>query len=395
MSTNISVGFSQHPDPHAAVLEACVQVKNKLNSPQTDLIIIFALPEYIFPDMHGVIARTLRPKRVIGSCTGRLLLPRGIANRGIALMGINSDDIHFGISAVTDVSKQDAHAAGYDFARKAALDLNSPQREVFIALSQGIEKNCSPFIKGIREGLGIAFPMVGAISSDELEYQTPFQIFQDLILTDAAVGVLIGGSFHLGIGCSHGFKPLGKPRVVPDAKDYVIRSIDNKPAIDIYKHFLGADAESIKDKPLSSYAGLYPLGFYIEGAGHYLLRNIIDILSDGSIVCHEGIRTGTEVHLMISNAASCVTSALEAAKMAKASLGEKPAKMVFVFESLLRHRILGAEAANEIEAIKNVFGQDVPMIGMCSYGELGPFGALQKIKDIYLHNESILIIALA
>ena len=44
----------------------------------------------------------------------------------------------------------------------------------------------------------------------------------------------------------------------------------------------------------------------MEEANQYLLRNIIDILEDGSIVCQEGVPEGAEVHLMISNKDSCI-----------------------------------------------------------------------------------------
>jgi hypothetical protein len=140
---------------------------------------------------------------------------------------------------------------------------------------------------------------------------------------------------------------------------------------------------------------MYPLGFYLEGSRQYLLRNIIDILEDGSIVCHGGIPQGAEVHLMISNKESCRNSAIEAAESVKASLADRPAKLVLVFESLARHKILGSSAFSEIQAIKNVLGPTAPIVGMCSYGEIGPFDTLNNIKNIYLHNESILIVAVS
>jgi hypothetical protein len=98
---------------------------------------------------------------------------------------------------------------------------------------------------------------------------------------------------------------------------------------------------------------------------------------------------------MISNKESCRNSAIEAAELVKTSLGDKQAKLVLVFESLARHKILGRSAFNEIQAIKDVLGYTTPIIGMCSYGEIGPFGALNNIKNVYLHNESILITAIA
>ena len=85
----------------------------------------------------------------------------------------------------------------------------------------------------------------------------------------------------------------------------------------------------------------------------------------------------------------------QAAELVKASLGEKPAKLVLIFESMARHKILGRSAFSEIQAIKEILGATTPIVGMCSYGEIGPFETINNIKNIYLHNESILIVAIA
>ena len=395
MSTSISIGFSQHPDPQNAVLQACVQVKNQLNTPDTDLIIIFASPQYIGPETQAVIARILKPKHLVGSSTGGIILSNGVTNRGIAVIGINSNDINFGVSAIENIDDQDMHYAGFDLARKATLDLKSSHREVFIAFSEGIEKNSSQFIRGVKEALGGGFPVLGAISSGDYKYKKLSQFYQDQILQNSAVGLLLGGAFHLSFACKHRFKPLGMPRTVTKVNGPILCTIDDEPAIEIYKHFLGPEAEGLKNVALNSIAATYPLGFYLEESGQYLLRNIIDILEDGSIVCHEGIPQGTEVHLMISNKESCHSSAIEAAELVKVSLADKPAKLILLFESLARHKILGRSSSNEIQGIRDVLGNTIPIAGMCSDGEIGPFGTLNNIKNIYLHNESILIVAIS
>ncbi len=395
MSTSISIGFSQDPNPQNAILQACVQVKNQLNAAGTDLIIIFASPQYIVPETQSVITRSLKPKHLVGSSTGGIILSNGVTNRGIAIVGINSDDMCFGVSAIKDIDTQDMHDTGFDLARKAAQDLNSSHREVFITFSEGIEKNSSPFISGVREVLGGGFPVLGAISSDDFKYKKLSQFFQDQTLHNSVVGLLLGGTFHLALGCKHSFKPLGRPRTLTKVDGYILRTIDNKPAVEIYKHFLGPEAEGLKNVPLNSYAAMYPLGFYLEESRQYLLRNIIDILEDGSIVCHAGIPQDAEVHLMISNKESCRNSAIEAAELVKSSLADRPAKLVLIFESLARHKILGRSAFSEIQAVKNVLGPTTPIAGMCSYGEIGPFDTLNNIKNIYLHNESILMVAIS
>ncbi len=405
MSTGISIGFSQHPDPQNAVLQACVQVKNQLNRADTDLIIVFASPQYIVPETQSAITRSLKPKHLIGSSAGGIILSNGVANRGIAIVGINSDEMHFGISAIRDPGSQDMHQTGFDLARQAAQDLNSSHREVFITFSQGIEENCSPFIRGIREILGGVFPVIGAISGDDLKYKKPSQLFQDQILHHSAVGLLLGGAFHLGLSCKHSFKPLGRPRTVTKVDGHILRTIDNAPAIEIYKHFLGDVGAGSKPAHMNgqgstnaafiAYGACYPLGFYLEESRQYLLRNMIDILQDGSIVCHGGIPQGAEVHLMISNKESCHSSAIQAAESIKASLADRPAKLVLIFESLARHKILGEGAFSEIQAVRDVLGATTPIAGMYSYGEIGPFGTLNNIKNIYLHNESILMLAVS
>jgi hypothetical protein len=393
LSTSISIGFSQLPDPQDAVLQACVEVKNQLNTAETDLIIIFATSQYILPETQSVIARLLKPKHLAGSSTGGIILSNGVTNHGIAIVGINSDEMRFGVSAIKDIDAQNMYNTGFDLARKTTQDLLSSHREAFITFSDGIEKNSSHFIRGVKEVLGGGFPVLGAISSGDFKQKKTSLFFQDQILHNSVVGLLLGGTFHLTLGCKHSFKPLGKPRTITKVDGCVLRTIDDLPAVDIYKHFLGPEAEGLKNVTLNSYAAMYPLGFYLDEPRQYLLRNIVDILEDGSIVCHEGIPQGAEVHLMISNYESCRKSAIDAAQIVKASLTDRPAKLVLVFNSMARHKILGRDAFSEIQAIRDVLGKTTPIAGMCSSGEIGPFDTLNNIKNIYLHNESILIVA--
>jgi len=374
---------------------ACVQIKNILNSSETDLLIVFVSPEYVSQEILELITRSLRPKRLVGSSTGAIILSDGVSAHGIGLVGINSDEMSFGISVMTDINNQDMRRTGFELAKKATSDMQRPQREMFLTFSEGIEKDNTQYIRGIKDVFGGGFPVIGAISSDDFKYKQLNQFFQDQVLQNSTVGVLLGGASSIALGCKHGFKPLGKPRTITQVDGHLIRTIDNKPAVDIYKHFLGAQADQLKNVTLNSHAAMYPLGIYIEEDRQYLLRNIIDILQDGSIVCQGGIPQGAEVHLMISNKDSCHQSAVGAAEAVKNTLGGKQAKLILVFESLARHKILGRSVSGEMMAIREILGAKTPIAGMCSYGEIAPFGSLNNIKNIYLHNESILIVAIA
>ena len=140
---------------------------------------------------------------------------------------------------------------------------------------------------------------------------------------------------------------------------------------------------------------LYPLGIYFPEERQYLLKNAVDILDDGSIVCQGDVPEGAEVHLMIGNRDSCVQSALSATQEIKEELGNKEPKFIFVIESLARHKILGRRAWLEIQAIKDVLGYATPLIGMYAFGEISPFGSLDNVRNTHMHNETILILAIS
>ena len=113
------------------------------------------------------------------------------------------------------------------------------------------------------------------------------------------------------------------------------------------------------------------------------------------MVFHEGISQGTEVHLMISSQDFLLRSTSQAAELVKELLADKPAKLLLILESTARHEILGRNTLREIRTIKDILGQKVPIIGMTSCAEIGPFDMLSDIKNVYLHNESIMIMAIS
>ena len=139
---------------------------------------------------------------------------------------------------------------------------------------------------------------------------------------------------------------------------------------------------------------LYPLGIYLPEDNEYLLRNAIDILDDGSIVCQGEVPEGSEVHIMLGNKESCKQAARKAALEARESLKGRDPQFVLIFESLARNKLLGRGAFQEIQLIKEILGNKTPLLGMYSYGEIAPFNSLQHIKKTHLQNASIVILAI-
>jgi hypothetical protein len=394
LSTNIGIGFSQTLDPQEAAVEACAQAKNNLRVSDVDLVMLLTSTHYARQEVLDVVSKLTKPRHLIGCSTGSIILADRTSPRGIAVLALNSSEIPCSTGLVTDISSTDFRQSGFELARKASQDLKISQRQALLVLSDNIYQNNTQFIHGAQEALGFGFPILGAVSSDNFKFKTTYQFSEGKVVTNAAVGLLMGGAFTIALGNKHGFIPLGKPRTITNVNNNIIRTIDKQPAVRIYENYMGEGAFGARKDIAHSPAMLYPLGIYISQENQYLLRNPIDILDDGSIVCQGDVSEGAEVHLMISNKDSCRQAAIDAAESVKAGLSGKQAKLILIFVSMAHHKILGRSLFMEIQAIKEVLGFTTLMFGMGSYGELAPFGSLDNIKNTHLHNGGVLIIAI-
>ena len=393
MPTQIAIGFSQASDPQEAAYQACIQAKNQLNTVQTDLVVLLTSIHYARPEVLEVVHASLRPHRLVGSSTAGILLSEGVFTRGIGILAINSDLINFGISAVNAAEIPNVRTAGFELARKVSADFKSPHRQACLVFTDRSFHQNSLFIRGCQEILGFGLPLIGAVSSDDFKFKKTHQFYQKQVFSNASVGLVLGG-INVAMGSKHGFKPLGKPRTITRASSNIIHTIDQKPAMHIYEEFMGAEAQQLKKGIFASHTALYPLGIYLEEERQYLIKNAVDILADGSIVCQGEVPQGAEVHLMIGNRDSCKQSAADAAQQVKDALGGRQAKLILIIESMARHKILGRLSFLEIQAIRDILGYTTPTIGMYTFGEIAPFASLNNIKNTHMQNESILILAI-
>ena len=84
-----------------------------------------------------------------------------------------------------------------------------------------------------------------------------------------------------------------------------------------------------------------------------------------------------------------MAAARSAAQKAQAAV-EGDVAGVLLFSCITRRLVLGARAAEEVAAVAEVFGPDVPIAGFSSYGEI----ARVKGKLDGYHNHTIVVAAI-
>jgi hypothetical protein len=88
----------------------------------------------------------------------------------------------------------------------------------------------------------------------------------------------------------------------------------------------------------------------------------------------------------------------EAAANAVAQLEGALPRAVIVFNCIARRKLFGEDAGDEIAAIQNAIGADVPLLGFYTYSEQAPLGGevrnIEKCNPAF-HNETVVIAVIA
>jgi hypothetical protein len=389
----VGLGTSQNPDALLAGREAAIAVCQAVGENFLDLLIVFASAKFNQQNiLHGI--KSVCPDSIIIGCSsaGEITTSETTKN-SLAVMGFKSDTLRFSAGLGTGLS-QDARAAGQKCAQQA-MKAKLLKRHVFIMLPDGLSGNGADLIRGVQEVLGTSFPIVGGSAGDDYLFQKTYQYFQDKVLSDSVVGILLGGEISVGIGIRHGWHAIGKAHEVTEASGNIISRLDGQEALKIYYDYFGKEAEQLQKLSWAKIGTTYPLGMSIPDEEEYLIRYAFKATPQGKLVCAAEVPQGSQVRLMIADKQRVLNAAREAALSAKENIKGATLKAIIIFDSIARKRILGRHALEEIKVIKRVFGNSCPIIGFYSYGEQAPLRAERYTGKSYFHNETVVVLALA
>lgn len=395
---DIGLGFSAGKNSILAAQEATRLAKMNMGE-RIDLAIAFSSTDIASTSLLNTIATLLENVPVIGSSGTAIISNQGIFNHGLALLLLRfPEGSHFNIAYTKDI-KERSSLAGEEMAEKLLYGFQDIPRTLGMVLSDGLVDAGSNFIYGLQERLGRSFPVTGA-SASESAFLKSHLYFNREVSTDACVGVLWGGKLNFGLGIKHGWKPLGKPHTATRSNDNIVEEIDGRPAVAFYEEYLNCDLTKLKNN-LKQISIFYPIGVYLPGEEEYLLRNISSIETNGAMRFQGNVPEGSIIRLMIGTKETCLSATRQAAEEAKRSFFLNPMmdtrkegvkRFAIVFSSISRSMLLKRDLEKELEILKETLGQDMPIIGLYTHGELAPLKAINYRGQAYLHNQAISIL---
>jgi len=403
MALEIGIGLSTEKDPAIAAKEAAQQASLNLGSEKVNLAIVFSSRNLASAGLLKNITSVTGGIPIIGSTGTAIMTGQGIFKHGLAVMLLNiPSGIPIATACARDLKAKTSLKCGRELAEKLLDNLKEARRALSLILVDGLIEDTAELIVGMREKLGRILPILVGSASTNMQTHHTYLYFNQDILIDSVLGILWGGKLNFGLSSHHGWKPLGKPRLVTKSQGNLVEEIDGEYALKTYEQYFGGSAAELR-KNFRLISMLYPLGISVEGENEYLLRNATAIEKNGGLRFQADIKQGSIVKLMLATKESCLQATRDAAEEAKKSLVGPPTestkdltkKAVLIFESLPRQMLLSKNPAEEIKIIKEVLGVDTPIMGLYTYGGQAPLNTTSYYQNqAHFHNQAINILAL-
>lgn len=109
-----------------------------------------------------------------------------------------------------------------------------------LVFTEGLKCNGAKLAEGIHANNKNNVPVSGGLAADELSF-TKTWCYCDKVVEDSVVAVAFYGDVEMSIGSRAGIKSFGVERKITKADKNVLYELDGKPALQIFKEFLGEE----------------------------------------------------------------------------------------------------------------------------------------------------------
>lgn len=302
-----------------------------------------------------------------------------VGDDGLAVSLVTFDHSTTRGSAVTVSSPADSFEAGRELGRQ----LVGPDLRHVLILSDGLNVNGTALTAGLRESLPSGVCASGGLAGDGAKFEKTLVGFGSDLGGQKVVGIgFYGQRLRATPGSAGGWAPFGPTRMITKSQGNVLYSLDDQPALAVYKRYLGELAEKLPSSGL-----LFPLQLLTQRDGKEgVVRTILAVdEATQSLVFAGDLPQGQFARLMKASCDALVTGAEAAASMALPSGGELP-RLVVLVSCVGRKLVMGQRVEEEVEAVVARMGSQVSAVGFYSYGEISPSGLAHGCD---LHNQTM------
>lgn len=343
------------------------------------LLLAFASTETLEgPLVAEILSQMPENDIVFCSTSGHFNNPQ-ITDEGICLTALQFEKTQYKYSVVKIEEGQDSEQVG----KKLAENLVAPDLKQVLVFSDGLQVNGTALANGLTSALGDGVVISGGLAGDGSRFKkTLIGLNGQPAAGQVAVIGFYGKALETAAASMGGWDAFGPKRIITRSNANVLWEIDNKPALEVYKEYLGKHAAELPASAL-----LFPLSVQISGSQHTVVRTILSIDEETGAMTFAGdLPEGSEVQLMKSNIDRLVAGAEGAAGRCELS---GPPQFALLVSCVGRRLVMGQRTEEEIEAVQHAaHAPNCRVTGFYSYGELSPQGKFERCN---LHNQTMTV----
>lgn len=249
-------------------------------------------------------------------------------------------------------------------------------------ISEGSNVNGSDLIKGLESHLESNITMSGGLCGDDARFEKTLASYNEHPKEREVVCIgFYGETLEITSANYGGWTGFGPHRTITKSKNNVLFELDNKPALDLYKLYLGDKAEGLPETAL-----LYPLNVYRPDSTDVIVRTILNIdEKNNAMVLAGDVPEGSRVQLMMSTVDDIAEGAARAGEYAMRNRKTAP-QLALLVSCVGRKLVMDQRTEEEVEEVIRTIGNSAKVMGFYSYGEMAPFAGQNQCK---LHNQTM------
>ena len=353
--------------------------------PSAQIVLAFGSRFLLEDQTYYEVVKSKFPDAVLISCsTAGEILDTEVTDDSIALTAISFDKTPF----KTSLANRTQYETTAECGRELVRPLLSPGLKHIMVLADGQVVNGTELIDGINSIVSQEVTVSGGLAGDGSRFEKTVVGLNDNLKAGNIVAIgFYGNHVKIGFGSSGGWDSFGPERKITRSKDNVLYELDGQSALSLYKNYLGDLAKGLPGNAL-----LFPLALRADGKDS-VVRTILSINEKEESMTFAGnMPEGFYVRLMKSNFDRLIDAASVAAGNSLQTIDNSPPDLAILISCVGRKLVLDQRVDEEVESVREKFGDKTAITGFYSYGELSPFNISLRCE---LHNQTMTITTLA
>lgn len=282
--------------------------------------------------------------------------------RGSVVIALESEAQIYQVSGMSDPA--------VDFEDVLDAQVGDEEFKTLMVFVDGLSARIDDFVEALYAVFGLEINYVGGGAGSSSFAKMPCLISNDGLKEDCAV--LAALDMVSGVGVRHGWSSVGGPFKVTESEGNVIKSLDWRPAFEVYKEVVESHSgHSFDGRSFLDISMGYPFGI-AKLESERVVRDPVAVDGNLNLVCVGGVPEGEYVDILHGQPDDLIRASGQALELASKDFPANATPGINLFiDCISRKMFLGERYADELAALTP---EGVPNVGICTVGEVANSG---------------------